>query len=75
MTILFIKRSIKNSLEKVGSVGKSEERYRIGHHPDVSSPAVEVRFAPFSVFIRDAEDFVVVTISVGRFVCRVRVIS
>lgn len=64
-----------NLLEKVGSVSEAEERYGVGHHPDVASAAVKVRFAPFAIFVGNAQDLVVVTFRVRRFVGRVRVIS
>lgn len=64
-----------NLLEKVGPIRKAEKWNRIRHHPDVASAAVEIRFAPFTIFVGDTENFVVESLRVRRLVGRVRMIS
>ena len=66
---------MRYSLEKVGAVGVAKERDRVGHHPNVTSSAVEIRFTPFAVLVCHGKDLVVKTLSVRRLVCRVRVIG
>lgn len=64
-----------NLLEKVGSISETEKGYSVGHHPDVASAAVKVGFTPFTIFVGNAENLVIVTFRVCRFVGRVCVIS
>ena len=65
---------MRHSLEKVGAISEAEEGHRVGHHPNVASSAIEIRFAPLAVLVHDAEYFVVVALRMRGLVGRVRVV-
>ena len=46
-----------NPLEMVFALLVAEERDGVGHHPNVSPPAVEVRLRPNPVLVSHAQDF------------------
>lgn len=58
-------------LEKVLSVLKREKRYGVCEHPNVSTPAIVVRFTPLAIFIRNSQYVVGITFRVTRLIPRV----
>ena len=62
-------------LEKVVAVLESEEGHGVGHHPNVSTPAVVVGFGPGPVPIPNSQDHISLTGRVGGGVKGVRVVG
>lgn len=70
-----IKQFIKkfDSLEEVSIVDVAEEGDGVGQHPNISTPAIVIRFRPSAILVSHCQYLVLLPFRVRRFVQRVRV--
>lgn len=68
-----LKKFDKHSLEEVSIVDVAEEGDGVCQHPNISTPAIVVRFRPSSILVSHCQYLVLLPFRVRRFVQRVRV--
>jgi len=56
------------SLEEIGVIDVSEERYRVGQHPDIATSAVVIRLRPSAILVFHRQDFVLLPFRVHALV-------